>query len=38
MIEPRKGRKFFFGHTRKGEASIHDQLKPPLDGLGIGQW
>lgn len=30
-VEPYKGRKFSFGRTRRGEVSIHDQLKPLFD-------
>lgn len=36
-VEPHKGRKFFFGRTRKSEVSIHDQLKPLFDRCDPGK-
>ena len=36
-VEPHKGRKFFFGRTRRGEVSIHDQLKPLYDRCDPGK-
>ena len=36
-VEPHKGRKFFFGRTRRGEVSIHDQLKPLFDRCDPGK-
>ena len=31
VVEPHKGKKFFFGRQRRGEGAIHDQLKPLFD-------
>lgn len=36
-VEPHKGKRFFFGRTRLGEASIHDQLQPLFDRCDPGK-
>lgn len=36
-VEPHKGKRFFFGRTRIGEASIHNQLKPLFDRCDPGK-